>query len=40
MGAAADLDPDENGDCQQLSVALMVEALPAHLYSNSESTSD
>lgn len=40
MGAAADLDPDENGDCQQLSVALMVEALPAHLYSNSESPSD
>ena len=28
---------DENGECQQLSVALMVEALPAHLYASTES---
>lgn len=36
LGAAADLNPDDNGDCQQLSVALMLEAVPAHLYLNSE----
>lgn len=32
LGAAADLKPDEEGTCQQLSVALMVEAIPAHLF--------
>ena len=31
MNAAADLDPDENGHCKQLSVALAVKAVPAFL---------
>ncbi len=32
LSTAADLDPDENGRCQQMSVAFEYTAIPAHLF--------
>ena len=32
LSTSADLDPDENGECQQMSVAFEYTAIPAHLF--------
>ena len=32
LSSAADLSPDENGECQQMSVAFEYTAIPAHIF--------
>ena len=36
LGTAADLSPDENGVCQEISVVFEFTAIPGYLYSSEE----